>query len=91
MKTFKEWAEENHPETVNEFFTKALGAVKGAAKKVANNRRYQQLAVGAKRAGEAASRIFGDDPHERQNDNREQAKRGKEWAGIMDRMRQEEQ
>lgn len=48
------------------------------------NKMLDKVRVGLKRAGEKVDRLLGDNPHQRQADNRQKNKDSKEFGKILD-------
>jgi len=101
MKSFKQWTEENHPEDemMQEIFAslgkQAVGALSKigktfslkSAKRAASNGvdLVNRARVGMKRAGQVVDKVLGDDPYDRQKENRRKNRDQAEFiAGLSE-------
>ena len=89
MKSFKQWTEENHPEdeVMQEIFAGLTKKVGSFAKKAvsAGADVVNRARVGMKRAGQVVDKALGDDPYDRQNQNRKNNRDKAEFiAGLSE-------
>lgn len=56
---------------------------------ILENRMLDKVRVGLKRAGEKVDKLLGDNPHQRQADNRKNNKDSKEFSKILDNIAKE--